>query len=153
MKEYKEELENEDSDYYRLFRIFSEVNNNDAYKIFYIFFINIHRGVFAITDYFNYIQNNGLDITYISIVKFLAGAKNEKINIIYNRLLNSIYENYGNLEIFIEGLFSDSENTTFLRVQEDDILFKDPKIFILKPNINYLDTTAYRNKIIAEKNY
>jgi hypothetical protein len=102
MELYKEEIEDENSRYYKLFNTLAKVNSTDAFQIFFMFFTNIDREIFTIEDYFMFLDNNELDVNYESIVKYLSEVKSNKVEIMNKRLKEGIYEVYGNLYDYID---------------------------------------------------
>jgi hypothetical protein len=154
MEQYKEELEDKNSRYYKLFLILGEVNSTEAFEIFSAFFINIYREYFTIEDYFIFLDNENIDISYESIAEYITEFKNNKIQIMLKRLKNGLYKEYGNIFDYIEKRKMDKDDTIFYRVESlQDNLFKTSEKFLLNPYISYFNINAYRNKIQAEKDY
>lgn len=154
MELYKDEIEDENSRYYKLFDTLARVNSTNAFQIFFIFFTNIGREIFTIEDYFMFLDNNELDVNYESIVKYLSEAKSNKVEIMNKRLKEGIYEVYGNLYDYIDRQSLDQDDSIFYRATSlEDELFTASEKFLFKPYIDYFDITAYRNKVQAEKDY
>jgi len=154
MEEYKEELSDENSRYYKLFSILSRVNSIESFQIFFIFFTNIDRDIFTIEDYFVFLDNQGLELDYESIVRYVSDLKINKINIISEKLKNGLYELYGNLYNYIKRRNIDKNDTIFYRANNlEDEIFNTNEKFLFSAYIDYFNVNAYRNKVQAEKDY
>jgi hypothetical protein len=149
---YKEELNDESSRLYELFKFLTDNMNELKYRVLILFFRGLKKEFYITEDLFRYLDSNGLDLSIKNIISFLATLKREKAKTIRTRLESDPYLIYGNLFNFINSLFN-SQNSVFYREEENTKLFKEDTVFLLKPRINYLSLTDYKNLREAEEDY
>jgi len=150
LEKYNDELQDfssEESIYIR----YIITSKSDYDNTVFIKAINVLEIDKYISDLFEYLRLNNLQLSFKNIETFLNNRRNLQLNQLKEDFANKEYKSFGNfLMFFYRAVLSDPEITSFKSDIADELNYKQ---YILTPKINYLEPKTYKNYSQARENY
>jgi hypothetical protein len=138
---------------------FSELNkfkNTDEEKLlFTMVYTKLYREEFKLEEYFEYIINDELQISYDSIFNYIRNTDIFKITNMKEKIFNGQFPNFGNIYTFftINILNNKDNELMYNNILEDDSILKNENSYLLNPVIKYYSQDSYNNYRKAEEDY
>jgi uncharacterized protein YktA (UPF0223 family) len=119
-----------------------EIVKKALYELFYDDYL---------TDFFTYIEDNQLELSFESISSYLSYKSVEETRLMKENFINRTYKTYGNPFMFLINSVLSDPNSNILKINSD--LLVDPDSVLIRPAIDYIKSNAYRNFREAEEAY
>lgn len=158
--DYKDLLNSELSNVYKLFNVLANLEESEEN---YILFIDVFEGLynndFTPSDILSFISNNDYNIDVNGIAAFIenetGSATYEKIAGMWRKLYSCFFPKYGRFLYTILETYNDDAGILFYNGNDIDTSILNDKGYLLKASINYYDddTKYFRNIIESQKNY